>query len=231
MTKPTPDTIAAVDHAIESRRSVRAFLDTPVPREEIEAILHVARQAPSGTNMQPWRAYVATGETLRRLVEGTVKAAMDPDFERERRWSYYPDEFPEPFLSRRRKVGWDLYGLIGIEKGDKPRMAQQMLRNFAFFDAPVGLMFTIDERLEIGSWLDYGMFLQNVMIAARARGLDTCPQAAWPPFAPIIRDVLDIPTGETIVCGMALGWKDDTKVENTMVPDREPVEAFTTFHG
>ena len=226
----TPDeTVAAVDHAIASRRSVRAFLDTPVPRETVEDILSVARHAPSGTNMQPWRAYVASGDTLGRLTQATVKAAMDPAFEREKRWSYYPDAFPEPFLSRRRAVGFGLYGLLGIEKGDKPAMARQMLRNFLFFDAPVGMMFTVDQRLEIGSWLDYGMFLQNIMVAARARGLDTCPQAAWPPFAPVIREVLSIPEDETIVCGMALGWKDGSKIENTLVPDREPVEAFTTF--
>jgi nitroreductase len=155
------DATKAVDEAITSRRSVRAFLDMPVPRETVEDILRVAAQAPSGTNMQPWRAYVATGETLKKLTTDVLAAHSDGSFERRQSWKYYPDKFFEPYLSRRRAVGLGLYSLLGIEKGDGVRMHQQMGRNYLFFDAPVGLMFTIDERLEIGSWLDYGMFLQT----------------------------------------------------------------------
>ncbi len=220
---------SVTDRAITSRRSVRAFLDTPVPRDTVEDILHVASQAPSGTNMQPWKVYVATGETLKRLTGDVLAAHGNGSFERRQTWKYYPDTFPEPYKTRRRAVGLGLYGLLGIEKGDGARMHQQMGRNYMFFDAPVGLMFTIDDRLEIGSWLDYGMFLQNIMIAARARGLDTCPQAAWPAYDKAIRPVLGIGDGETIVCGMALGYKDPEAIENTLVPEREPVESFTTF--
>ena len=218
-----------VDEAIASRRSLRAFHPTAIPQEEIETILKVAARTPSGTNMQPWKVYVTTGETKERLSQAVLSAFNDPEYKPEQTYKYYPTPFFEPYLTRRRTVGWDLYSRLGIEKGDGARMHAQHGENYRFFGAPVGLMFTMDKRLEIGSWLDYGMFLQNVMTAARARGLDTCPQAAWPPFAPVIRKVLDIPEGETIVCGMALGWKDGTKIENTLVPEREPVEAFTTF--
>ena len=218
-----------VDDAITSRRSVRAFLDTPVPRQTVEDILAVASNAPSGTNMQPWKVYVATGDTLKRLCDDVLAAHNDGGFERKLTWKYYPDQFFEPYKSRRKAVGLGLYGLLGIEKGDGARMHEQAGRNYRFFDAPVGLMFTIHKDLEIGSWLDYGMFLQNIMTAARARGLDTCPQAAWPPYDQAIRPVLGIGDDETIVCGMALGFKDPDAVENTLVPDREPVSAYTTF--
>lgn len=150
----------AVDHAIATRRSLRAFKPDAVPRALVEHILRVASRAPSGTNMQPWRVHACTGETKARL-SAAVLAAHDAPDGHDQPYKYYPAEFFEPYLSRRRKVGWDLYGLLGIGRGDKDRMHAQVGRNFVFFDAPVGLIFTIDSRLEIGSWLDHGMFLQN----------------------------------------------------------------------
>jgi len=126
-------------------------------------------------------------------------------------------------------VGWDLYGLLGIAKGDKARMHAQHGRNYSFFDAPVGLMFTIDRVMELGSWLDYGMFLQNIMIAARARGLDTCPQAAFTQFHRIVMEHIGAPANEMLVCGMSLGYADPEAVENRLQTEREPVEGFTTF--
>ena len=219
----------AVDAAITTRRSVRAFLDTPVPRETIEHILNVSARAPSGTNMQPWKVYVATGATLERLTDAVLAAHNDGKFEREQAYKYYPDQFFEPFKGRRRKVGWDMYGLLGIEKGDGARMHAQHGENYKFFGAPVGLMFTIDSRLEIGSWLDYGMFLQNIMIAARGLGLDTCPQAAWAPYHKAIRPVLDIPDDEVVICGMALGLADNNAIINRLETEREPAAGFTTF--
>jgi nitroreductase len=227
----TPDTIAAVDAAITTRRSIRAFLPTPVPRETIERILEVAARAPSGTNTQPWHVHVLTGAARQRLSE-RIRAAFDDPAERAthtEEYAYYPTEWVSPYVDRRRKVGWDLYALLGIGRADKQRMHEQHGRNYAFFDAPVGLIFTIDRVMRQGSWLDYGMFLQNIMVAARARGLDTCPQAAFTAFHRLIADELHLPASRMVVCGMSLGYADPDAVENTLVTEREPVAAFTQF--
>jgi nitroreductase len=196
MTPPiTPESTAAVDAAITSRRSIRAFLPTPVPRETVEQILRVAARAPSGTNTQPWQVHVLTGEAQGALSRD-IRAAYDDPAERARTPRSTPTTPPSgvsPYIDRRRKVGWDLYGLLGIGKADKARMHEQHGRNYDFFDAPVGLIFTIDRVMQQGSWLDYGMFLQNVMVAARARGLDTCPQAAFTQFHRIIAAAPGLP--------------------------------------
>jgi nitroreductase len=220
-----------VDDAIASRRSIRRFLSTPVPVATVEAILDVAARAPSGTNMQPWRGYALAGDAKAALVDA-VQAAFDvgaPGHEQE--VQYYPDSFYEPYLSRRRAVGWNLYGLLGIAKGEAAKMKAQHRRNFQFFDAPVGLIFTIDRRLATGSWLDYGMFLQNVMTAARARGLDTCAQAAWTHYHRAIRPVLGLADQDTVVCGMALGHADPDAPENTLATTRVPARSFMRFDG
>lgn len=222
----------AVDWAIVSRRSIRAFLPTPVPREEIEAILEVARHAASGTNTQPWQVHVLTGAAKERVSAAVLQAYDDPaqHAELEEPYAYYPREWVSPYVDRRRKVGWDLYGLLGIAKGDKARMHEQHGRNYRFFDAPVGLMFTVDRVMEQGSFIDYGMFLQSVMVAARGRGLDTCPQAAFTLFHRVIARELGIPDDQLLVCGMSLGYADPDRVENTLVTEREPVGSFTRFH-
>ncbi|BAL95695.1 nitroreductase [Rubrivivax gelatinosus] len=229
--RPTPETISAVDAAITSRRSIRAFRPDPVPRETVERILEVASRAPSGTNVQPWKVTVLTGAAKARL-SARIRAAYDDPAERARHaeeYAYYPAEWVSPYIERRRKVGWDLYGLLGIAKTDKARMHAQHGRNYAFFDAPVGLIFTIARVLGQGSWLDYGMFLQNVMVAARARGLDTCPQAAFTQFHRIVADELALPDSEMLVCGMALGYADPEAPENALVTEREPVAGFARF--
>jgi nitroreductase len=229
----TPESIAAVDAAITSRRSLRAFLPTPVPRADIEAILGVASRAPSGTNTQPWKVHVLTGEAKTALSQDILAAYSDPA-EREKHtepYAYYPTEWRSPYVDRRRKVGWDLYQLLGIAKTDKAAMQAQQARNFSFFDAPVGLMFTVDRVMNQGSWLDYGMFLQSIMVAARARGLDTCPQAAFTQFHRIIASHLGFGADEILVCGMSLGHADPDAVANRLQTEREPVLAFTTFHA
>jgi nitroreductase len=221
----------AVDAAITTRRSIRAFLPTPVAREDVGAILEVAARAPSGTNTQPWRVHVLTGAAKERLSDRILAAYADPAQNREHveEYAYYPREWVSPFVDRRRKVGWDLYALLGLTRDNKAGMAAQHGRNYRFFDAPVGMIFTIDRIMEQGSWLDYGMFLQNIMVAARGRGLDTCPQAAFTQFHRIISDELGLPENEMVVCGMALGFADLDKVENTLVTDREPVSTFARF--
>jgi nitroreductase len=232
MSDITPATTRAVDDAITSRRSIRAYLPTPVPRETIEDILRVAARAPSGTNTQPWKVHVLTGAAKQRLSKAIRAAFDDPEAraKHSEEYAYYPTQWASPYIDRRRKVGWDLYGLLGIGKTDKARMHEQHGRNYAFFDAPVGLIFTIDRVMQQGSWLDYGMFLQNIMVAARARGLDTCPQAAFTQFHRIIEAQLGLSADEMVVCGMSLGYADPAAVENTLITEREPVQGFTRFH-
>ena len=229
MTKHETEVTDIVDEAIVSRRSVRAFLPTPVPDETVKDILRVASRAPSGTNMQPWKVYVVTGERKAALSRAILDSGIRPEKIEWDEYRYYPDQFFEPYLTRRRTVGFALYSLLGIGRREVERMRAQHDRNFTFFDAPVGMIFTIDRRLNIGSWLDYGMFLENIMIAARARGLHTCPQAAFAPYHRQIRPILQIPDEEMVVCGMALGYEDVSKPENQLRTEREPVEAFATF--
>jgi nitroreductase len=229
----SPATTAAVDEAITSRRSIRAYLPEPVPQETLEAILGVASRAPSGTNTQPWKVHVFSGAAKDALCDEILAAYNDPEqaAAHTEEYDYYPRQWVSPYVDRRRKVGWDLYGLLGITKGDRERMQAQQGRNFAFFGAPVGLIFSIDRVMGQGSWLDYGMFIQNVMVAARARGLDTCPQAAFTQYHRIVERHCGLAEGEMVVCGMSLGRADPDAVENALWTDREPVAAFTRFHG
>ncbi len=228
----TPDQ-QAVDHAITSRMSARAFTSQAVEREMILDILRVASRAPSGTNTQPWRVYVLQGAKRDSLVEKVCAAhdaqRADPTLASQYReeYDYYPTQWVSPYIDRRRENGWSLYGLLGITKGDKDKMHAQHQRNYRFFDAPVGLMFTLDRVMGRGSLVDYGMFLQSIMVAARARGLHTCPQAAWNHYSRIILPHIGASEQEMLVCGMALGWADSSDIVNTFVTPREPVESFT----
>ncbi len=223
------DLAAAVDWAIGSRRSIRAYLPDRVPRATIERILMLAARAPSGTNMQPWAVTVLTGPALERLSKALLAAHEAGGSGHKGEYKYYPDTFEEPYLGRRRKVGWDLYGLLGIERKDAHKMHRQIGRNYRFFDAPVGMIVTIDRSLEIGSWLDLGMFLQSICIAARGHGLDSCPQAAFARYHSIIRDELGLPESQVVVCGMALGRVDESAVENSLITERARLEDFVTF--
>jgi nitroreductase len=229
--KPSEAETSAVDAAITSRHSMRAFLPTPVPRETVEDILRVASRAPSGTNTQPWQVHVLTGAAKRRLSDRISAIYENPEelAAHQEEYAYYPTQWTSPYIDRRRKIGWDLYGLLGITKTDKARMHQQNGRNFHFFDAPVGLIFSIDRVMQQGSWLDYGMFLQNIMVAARARGLHTCPQAAFTQFHRVIAEELGLKPEQMVVCGMSLGHADPAAVENSLVTERAPVSEFARF--
>lgn len=220
-----------VDRAISSRRSVRAFLDTPVDLAVLREILQVASRAPSGTNTQPWKVYVLTGDAKQRLSDEIVATFLDPvkSAEHHEEYDYYPKEWIEPFIGRRRKVGFDLYGLLGLTKDDKAGMKRQHARNYQFFDAPVGLIFTINRIMGKGSYLDYGMFMENVMVSAVGHGLATCAQAAFNQFHKIIERQLSLPANEAVVCGMALGYEDKRAVENTLKTARASVDEFVTF--
>ncbi|ENU93806.1 hypothetical protein F971_00703 [Acinetobacter vivianii] len=227
--------VRLVDEAITSRHSVRAFLDTPVDPQTIKDILTVASRAPSGTNVQPWKVYVVTGqkraEMIDRVCAAQIELLQKPELaaQYQETFAYYPETWISPFIDRRRANGWGLYGLLGIQKGEKEKMAAQQLRNFQLFDAPVALYFTVNKVMGIGSKMDISMMLQNVMVAAKARGLDTCPQAAWNHFHPIVLDILGAPEDEELVCTIALGYADPDHIVNTFITPREPVENFTVF--
>ncbi|MFC5585707.1 nitroreductase [Nitratireductor kimnyeongensis] len=227
--KNEPSISDIVDEAMLTRRSVRAFLPDPVDDETIRDILRVAARAPSGTNMQPWKVYVVSGERKKALSDAILSSGVRPEKIEWDEYKYYPDKFFEPYLSRRRAVGYALYSLLGIGRREVERMRAQHDRNFTFFDAPVGLIFTIDRRLNKGSWIDLGMFVQSVMIAARGRELHTCPQAAFAPYHKQIRPILGIPDEEIVVCGMALGYEDASKPENDLRSERAPLEEFVSF--
>ncbi len=231
MTSPS----AAVDAAITSRMSVRAFTKQPVERATIEHLLQLASRAPSGTNCQPWRVYVLQGTSQARLVEQVCAAhnairanpALAAEYVEE--YDYYPQKWVSPYIDRRRENGWGLYGLLGIGKADKDKMHAQHQRNFKFFDAPVGLMFTVDRVMGRGSLVDYGAFLQNIMVAARGHGLHTCPQAAWNGFAKIILPHIGAGPDEMLVCGMSLGYADESALVNIFHTPRVPAQDFTTW--
>ena len=225
----------AVDQAITTRMSARAFTAKPVPREVLTQLLELAARSPSGTNTQPWKVYVLQSKSRDSLVQ-KVCAAHDeiranPDMANDYReaYDYYPEKWVSPFIDRRRENGWSLYGLLGIGKGDKDKMHAQHQRNYRFFDAPVGLMFTLDKVMGRGSLVDYGMFLQTLMVAARGHGLHTCPQAAWNGFAKIILPHMGAGDNEMLVCGMALGYADESDIVNTFRTPRESVVSFTTW--
>ncbi len=226
------DTVRAVDATIAGRRSVRAFLPDPVPHDVVAGILDVAARAPSGVNTQPWKVHVLTGPALKALSEAIIAVFDDPAASEQHvaDFNSYPDEWVSPYVDRRRQVGWDLYGLLGIKKGDAARMHEQVRRNYQFFGAPVGLIFVIDRVMARGGILDYGMFMQNVMLAAKARGLDTCPQAAFSTYHRVITAQLGISPDQMVLCGMSLGHADPDAIENTLQTKREPASAFAVFH-
>jgi nitroreductase len=221
-----------VDDAISTRQSVRAFLPTPVDRATVETLLKLSARSASGSNIQPWRVRVIAGDIKDRLEKAIFDAVARDGFEPyQREWNYYPVNWREPFLGRRRKIGWGMYSLLGVAKGDFEGTQRARMRNYQFFGAPVGMIFTLDEDLEIGSWLDLGIYLGTLMIAARSHGLHTCPQAAFADFHKIIRPQLDIPQKEIIVCGMALGHIDPDAPVNRLATERAPLADYASFEG
>jgi nitroreductase len=217
-----------VFEAIATRRSIRGFLSREISRETIEDLLGIAARAPSGGNIQPWKVHVLAGAALRRVADAIHAARasgpLEPDY------VYYPADWREPWVSRKRKVGWDLYTLAGVRKGDRAAGEAFHARNFDFFGAPAGLLLTIDRDAGEGAWVDLGIFAGTLMLAARGLGLDTCPQAFFAEVGQPIRESLPLPPGEIVVCGIALGYADPNSPLNGLVTEREPVAGFTTFH-
>jgi nitroreductase len=222
---PAPDVFAAA----RTRRSIRAYKSDPVPGAIVREIVALGRHAPSGSNIQPWRVHVLTGATLRRVGSAIQQAFLNDEPGHKRDYDYYTDPVYEPYLARRRQCGWGLYSLLGIGRGDREKSKAYRATNYNFFGAPVGLIFTIDRKLEKGSWLDYGMFLQTIMLAARARGLHTCPEAAIASYPDIVRHELGIANEWVVICGMAMGYADSGALINTFQPPRIEVDEYAVF--
>ncbi|MSR14156.1 MAG: nitroreductase [Gammaproteobacteria bacterium] len=223
----------SVDLAITSRRSVRAFLPTPVANETIQELLTIAARAASGTNTQPWLVHIVTGAAKARLSEAILAVFNNPAAlaQHSSEFSIYPSEWISPYIDRRRKVGWDLYGLLGIGKGEHERTHAQHARNFQFFDAPVGMIFTIDRSFGYAAWVDYGMFIGNLMTAARARGLHSCPQFAFAQFQNVIAPCLDLSPAQRVLCGLSLGYEDTSAIENSLRSERAPLSDWARFYS
>ena len=220
---------ADVFEAARTRRSIRAYKADPVPAATLREIVSLARHAPSGSNIQPWRVHVLTGATLKRVGHAIQQAFLTGEAGHERDYDYYTDPIYEPYLARRRQCGWGLYSTLGIARGDREKSKAYRATNYTFFGAPAGLVFTIDRRLEKGSWLDYGMFLQTIMLAARARGLHTCAEAAIASYPDIVRRELDIAPDWVVICGMAMGYADADALVNTFQPPRIALDEYATF--
>ena len=217
-----------VFEAARTRRSIRAYTSDPVPIETLREIIAIARYAPSGSNIQPWRVHVLTGAALKRLSDALVQEFLSGRPE-ERDYKYYTDPIEEPYLARRRQCGWGLYTTLEIRRGDFEKSKAYRKRNYEFFGAPAGLVFSIDRKLERGSWLDYGMFIQTIMLAARAKGLHTCPEASISNYPDVVRRELGIGDDLIVICGMALGYADAGDVINTFQPKRIGLEDFAVF--
>lgn len=219
-----------IDEVIAARKSVRVFRPDPVPLPLVREIIERAIRSPSGTNIQPWQVHIVSGSVRDALVREVLA-------HRETKPSDAQAEFPrtarrkEPYTTRMRVLGKDMYGRLGIAKGDEAAGWRQWGRNYAFFDAPVGLIFTLDKDLDAMSFLDIGIFMQSIMLLAKARGLDTCAQGAWNNFHTVTRRVLNVPDDQYIICGMSLGYADDSQPVNHMISEREPLETIATFHG
>ncbi len=214
--------------AIRGRASVRAYLKEPVARDTLEQVLEAARWAPSGTNTQPWRVLAVSGAAKQRITDGILRhvasgGAPGADYD------YYPEKFVEPYKGRRWRCGMQLYQALGVSIDDKPGRHAAMLKNFDFFGAPLGLFFYIDRAMARGSWVDMGMFLQSVMLAARGCGLETCPQFALAMYPAVVAEHIAAPDNHDLVCGMAMGYGDPDAPVNQYRTERMAVQELLTW--
>lgn len=221
----------AVDAIVRGRYAARAFTDRPVSRKSVTDILDAARHAPSGANIQPWRVYAVAGDAKRRLSDAMARAHREGRDAHASEYTYYAPVLPEPYRSRQVEFGRIFYGSLGIAQADLEGRSRQTAKNYDFFGAPLGLIVAIDRRLERGSWLDLGMFLQNILVSAGARGLQTCPQETFAKYHTILREHLPIPDEEIVVCGISVGYAQDGAGPTPRLMPRVPVDAFATFVG
>ncbi len=218
-----------VGDAIKTRTSIRAYLDKPVSEERLRALLDIARWAPSGGNLQPWRVHVVMGAGRDRLVETVKQAIAENPFANESELSIYPEKLGEPWRTRRFEVGEEMYALLGIPREDKPSRIQNLLRNYEFFGAPVGLFFSLERQFDKGQWAHLGMFMQSLALAATEMGLATCMQEAWAARAKTVSAFLGLNDHEQLYCGMALGYADPSAKVNELRSSRANVDDFTAF--
>ena len=218
-----------VSEALKSRISTRAFLDKPVSEAALRNLIDLARWSPSGGNLQPWRVHVVTGSARDRLIATVQKAISENPFADESELAIYPPKLGEPWRTRRYEVGETLYEKLGIPREDKPARIKQLLRNFDFFGAPVGLFFSLDRQFDKGQWSHLGMFMQSLALAAAEKGLATCMQEAWAARAKTVSAFLGLEEHERLYCGMALGYADPSAKVNELRSSRVPVDDFTTF--
>ncbi|MDP1630691.1 MAG: nitroreductase [Caulobacter sp.] len=216
-----------VTEAVARRVSVRAYKPDPVPGAVIRDILEAAHRAPSGGNLQPWRVCALAGEPLEALK---AQAAANPGGE-EPEYDVYPANLWDPFRTRRFECGEDLYATLGIPRDDKPARLRQLFRNTQFFDAPVGLFFSLDRKLGPPQWADVGMYMQTVMLLATERGLSTCAQEFWARYPKTVADHIDLPDDHMLFSGMAMGWADEDAPINGLRTRRDPFEAWATMEG
>jgi nitroreductase len=221
---PGPD----IERLLRSRRSVRAFRPDPVSRQQVLEILRLASWAPSNSNTQPWRVHVLAGAVKAALTEELLAAHEADSFPPA---AHFPTVLPERLRVNQEQFGASYYAALGIDRDDAPARKRQTGRNFEFFGAPIGLIFSLDRRLTAHSWLDCGLFIQNVMLAARARGLDTCPQVSFVRYQNVIARHLGLAEHDAVVCGMSLGHADLSAPVNALDISREPVDRIATFLG
>ena len=217
-----------VEDALQQRKSVRAFLDKAVQEEKINTILTAASHAPSSVNTQPWQVAVVSGECKQKL-QNRIEMAFRGGDKGKADYRYYPNEWIEPFKSRRKACGLQMYSTLGIKREDKNRQLDQWAANYRSFGAPVMLLFFMDKMMQAGSFMDYGMFLQSIMLVALEQGLATCPQASLADYADIIREDLNYPKDSILLCGMALGYEDKDALINVYRTPRESIDSFTRF--
>jgi len=215
-----------VSEALVTRKSVRAFKPDPVSRRTVESILTLAARAPSGGNLQPWKVHVLIGAAKDEMVRRAKARMLENPRGGVPEYHIYPPDLTEPYKTRRFVVGEQMYATMGIARENKAGRLQQFVRNWEFFGAPVGLIFSIERQMQQGQWSDLGGFLQSIMLLAREYGLATCAQEAWAPFHEVIRDYLKVPQQEIIFCGMALGYADDDAPINTLVSERAAMDEW-----
>jgi nitroreductase len=218
-----------IDMIIAGCFACREFSDRPVTRRTIEELLRVARFAPSGTNIQPWHVYAVAGAAKERVSAALLEAHRNARNEHSSEYKYYATELPPPYSDRRQEFGSRFYGSLGIAQTDIEARADQTAKNYTFFGASVGLIVAIDRRLEMGSWIDLGMFVQNVMLAAAGRGLQSCPQETFSKYHRILRSLLSIPEEQIVVCGISIGCAKD-EAKRGLMP-RADVHEFASFAG
>lgn len=218
-----------VSEAVNSRRSMRVFKPDPVAKADLEWIIENANRSASNGNLQPWKLYVTMGAARKRLSAAILSAMDAGDNGPGAEYNVYPQEMTPVYDARRKLVGKQLYTLLGVPRGDAAGMMKQFRKNYEFFDAPVGMILSVEKRMGNGQWIDCGVFLDQLMLLAREKGLHTCPQAAFSRYQHVVRRELNIPEDQTVICGLALGYADPDVVPNSLITDRAPIQDFTTW--